>query len=56
MQRLGYRLDDREIGVRFLAGDRDFSSPHYPDGSGDHQASYRMRTWGLFPGCENTSV
>jgi hypothetical protein len=47
--RLGCRLDDRGIGVRFSAGKRNFSilqSSHTV--SGAHSASYAMDTWGSF--------
>jgi hypothetical protein len=43
-----YGLDDRAIGVRFLAGAADFSSGQ--TGSGAPPASYAMGTGGPFPG------
>jgi hypothetical protein len=43
VQRLGYRIDDREIGVRF------FSCPYVQTGSVAHPASYTMGgTWKTF--------
>jgi hypothetical protein len=48
---LNYRLDDWGSGVRFPAGDGNFSlSHHVQDGSGAHPASYPMGTRGSFPG------
>jgi hypothetical protein len=41
----GYGLDDRMIGVRFLAGAGNFSLRHrVQNGSGAHSASYPMGT------------
>jgi hypothetical protein len=46
-----YGLDDRAIGVRFLAGAKDFSSSLcVQTGSGAHPASCPMGTGGPFPG------
>jgi hypothetical protein len=46
-----YGLDDRAIGVRSLAGTKDFSSiPCVQTGSGAHPASCTMGTGGPFPG------
>jgi hypothetical protein len=46
-----YGLDDRAIGVRSLAGARDFSSNLcVQTGSGAHPASCPMGTGGPFPG------
>jgi hypothetical protein len=46
-----YGLDDREIGVRFPAGAKDFScSLCVQTGSGAHPASCTMGTVGPFPG------
>jgi hypothetical protein len=46
-----YGLDDRAIGVRFLAGAKDFScSLSVQTGSGAHPASCPMGTGGPFPG------
>jgi hypothetical protein len=46
-----YGLDDRAIGVRSLAGAKDFScSLFVHTGFGAHSASYPMGTWGPFPG------
>jgi hypothetical protein len=48
---LGYGLDDRGSGVRFPAGDGNFSLSHrVQNGSGAHPASYPMGTRGSFPG------
>jgi hypothetical protein len=45
-----YRLDDREIEVRFSAGERNSSLLHsVQTGFGAHSASYTMGTGGLFP-------
>jgi hypothetical protein len=46
-----YGLDDRAIGVRFPAGEKDFSSSLcVQTGSGAHPASCTMGTGGPFPG------
>jgi hypothetical protein len=46
---LGYGLDDRGFGVRFLAGAGNFSLNHpAQSGSGDHPASYPIGTRGSF--------
>jgi hypothetical protein len=46
-----YWLDDRTIGVRSLAGAKDFSSNLcVQTGSGAHPASCTMGTGGPFPG------
>jgi hypothetical protein len=46
-----YVLDDREIGVRFPAGAKDFSSSLcVQTDSGAHLASCPMGTRGPFPG------
>jgi hypothetical protein len=46
----GYGLDDRMIGVRFLAGAGNVSLRHrVQTGSGAHPASYPMGYQGLFP-------
>jgi hypothetical protein len=46
-----YGLDDRAIGVRFLAGAKDFSSSLcVQTGSGAHAASCTMGTGVLSPG------
>jgi hypothetical protein len=46
-----YGLDDRAIGVRFPAGEKDFSSILcVQTGSGAHPASSTMGTGGPFPG------
>jgi hypothetical protein len=46
-----YGLDDRAIGVRSPAGEKDFSSSLcVQTGSGAHPASCRMSTGGPFPG------
>jgi hypothetical protein len=46
-----YGLDDRAIGVRFPAGENDFSSSLcVQTGSGAHSASCTMGTGGPFPG------
>jgi hypothetical protein len=46
-----YGLDDRVIGVRFLAGAGNFSLHHrVQTGSGAHPASYPMGTEFSFPG------
>jgi hypothetical protein len=46
-----YGLDDRAIGVRTLAGAKDFSSNHcVKTGSEAHPASCTMGTGGPFPG------
>jgi hypothetical protein len=46
-----YGLDDRAIGVRSLAGAKDFSSNLcVQTGSGAHPASCTMGTGGPFPG------
>jgi hypothetical protein len=46
-----YGLDDRTIGVRFLAGAKDCSSSLcVQTGSGAHPASCTMGTGGTFPG------
>jgi hypothetical protein len=48
---LGYGLDDRGSGVRFLAGVGNFSLNHYvQNGSGAHPTSYPMGIRGSFPG------
>jgi hypothetical protein len=48
---LGYGLDDRGSGVRFPAGDGNFSLHHrVQNGSGTHPASYPMDTRGSFSG------
>jgi hypothetical protein len=48
---LGYRLDDRDSRVRFLAGAGHFSLHHrVQNSSGAHPASYPMGTSGSFPG------
>jgi hypothetical protein len=45
-----YGLDDREIGVRSPAGEKDFSSSLcVQTGSGAHPASCTMGTGGPFP-------
>jgi hypothetical protein len=47
----GYGLDDLMIGVRFPAGEGNFSLRHrVQTGSGAHPASYPMGTGGSFPG------
>jgi hypothetical protein len=47
----GYGLNDRMIGVRFLAGTGNFSLLHrVQTSSGAHPAFYPMDTWGSFPG------
>jgi hypothetical protein len=47
----GYGLDDRMTGIRFPAGDGNFSLRHrVQTGSGAHSASYSMGTGGSFPG------
>jgi hypothetical protein len=46
-----YRLDDRMIGFRILAGAGNFSLRHHVQtGSGAHPVSYPMGTGGSFPG------
>lgn len=51
VQRLGYELDDRGIGVRFLAEAIDFYLLHNAQIiAGDHPASYPMRTGDCFLG------
>jgi hypothetical protein len=46
-----YVLDDRAIGVRSSAGEKDFSSSLcIQTGSGAHPASCTMGTGGPFPG------
>jgi hypothetical protein len=46
-----YKLYGRGVGVRFLAGARDFPLLHSTQpGSGAHPGSYLMGTWGSFPG------
>jgi hypothetical protein len=46
-----YGLDDQAIGVRFLAGAKDFScSLCVQTGSGAHPTSCPMGTGGPFPG------
>jgi hypothetical protein len=46
-----YGLDDRAIGVRFPAGEKDFSSSLcVQTGSGAHPASCTVGTGGPFPG------
>jgi hypothetical protein len=51
IERLGYVLDDRGIGVLFSAGESDFSVLYnVQNGSGTHQASYWIDTRGFFPG------
>jgi hypothetical protein len=48
-----YGLDDRAIGVRYLAGTKDFSSNLcVQTGSETHPASCTMGTGGLFPGAK----
>jgi hypothetical protein len=48
---LGYGLDDRGSGFRFLAGAGNFSLHHrVKNDSGTHPASYPMGTRGSFPG------
>jgi hypothetical protein len=48
-----YGLDDREIGVRFLAGTKDFSCILcVQTGSEAHPASCTMGTGGPFPGAK----
>jgi hypothetical protein len=48
---LGYGLDDRGSGVRFLAGAGNFSIHHrVQNGSAAHQVSYTMGTGDSFPG------
>jgi hypothetical protein len=51
----GYRLEDREVGVRVPLGSRIFSSPRRPD-SGVHPASYPTGTGGSFPGGKAVGV
>jgi hypothetical protein len=46
----GYGMDDRVVGVRVPVGSRIFSSPRRPDRPWGQPASYRMVTWGSFPG------
>jgi hypothetical protein len=47
----GYRLDDRNIGVRFMAGAGNFSLRHHVQtGSGAHPASYPMGPGSSFRG------
>jgi hypothetical protein len=46
----GYGLDERKIGVRFIAGAGNFSPRHHvKTGSGAHPAFYPMGTGGYFP-------
>jgi hypothetical protein len=48
-----YGLDDRAIGVRSLAGAKDFSYGFFVQtGSGAHPASCTMDTGGPFPGAK----
>jgi hypothetical protein len=48
-----YGLDDRAIGVRSPAGEKDFSySLFVQTGSEAHPASYTMDTGGPFPGAK----
>jgi hypothetical protein len=48
-----YGLDDRAIGVRSQAGEKDFSSSFcVQTGSGAHPASCTMGTGGPFPGAK----
>jgi hypothetical protein len=52
---LGYGVDDRGSGVRFLARAGNFSLHHrVQKGSGAHPASYPMGTRGSFPGVNRT--
>jgi hypothetical protein len=46
----GYRLDDREVGIRVPVGSRIFTSHVVQTGSGVHPTYYTLGTWGLFPG------
>jgi hypothetical protein len=49
----GYGLDDRAIGIRSPAGEKNFSSILcVQTGSEAHPASYTMGTGGLFPGAK----
>jgi hypothetical protein len=49
VHRLGYRLDDLGIRVRFLEGARDFSFLHnVQTGSGAHPHCYSMVIGGFF--------
>jgi hypothetical protein len=53
----GYGLYDRMIGVRFPAGDGNFSLRHHVQTvSGSHPASYQMVTRGSFPGGKPAGV
>jgi hypothetical protein len=57
VQRLGYGLDDRGIGVGFPVGVRDFSLFHrVQTGSGAHPAFYTIRTGGCFLGGKTKRV
>jgi hypothetical protein len=51
VQRLGYRLDDRGVGIRVLVGARDFLSLFHnvQAGFGPRPASYKMGTGLCFP-------
>jgi hypothetical protein len=52
-QRLGYRLDDRGIGVQFPERGIDFSPfPNFHAESEAHSVYYNMGTRGCFPGSE----
>jgi hypothetical protein len=45
----GYGLDDREVGIRVLAGSRIFSLDVVQSGPGVHPTSYPMGTGDFFP-------
>jgi hypothetical protein len=50
IERLGYGMDDLRIGVRFPAGDREFSILHnIQTGSGAKPTSHTVGTEAVFP-------
>jgi hypothetical protein len=50
VQRLGYWMDNRGVGIQFLLGSRDFSLLHtVQDGSEAHPVPYPVGTGGLLP-------
>lgn len=52
VERLGYKMDCLETGVRLQAGERDFLVHNIKSGSGAHPGSYTVCTGDSFPESE----